>query len=268
MKTALICTLAFTLCLTASAHERITIGPNGGRLLMIDSTTTPNVEFTLNDNKAHIELLDAKRKSIPLTDQSLTVIAGSRSNPTRLTAEKIDNKFVAGPLPDGDDYFIVFRLKESKKASALTFRLHYYTISCGECDRIEWLCLCGNKGSGKEIEVPNSIDGLWAELNQHHLELKEGYKDKAYEALDEVTDAFPILAAALPEKSNDLTAAQQKVVADRSAAVVKALGEIKEANSARKLENAKASVDTVATAIAALKKNYPPATANAKLKEE
>ena len=168
MKTSLICTLIATICcITASAHERITVGPNKGRLIMLDSTSTLNVEFTLKDNKA-------------------------------------------------------------------------------------------------QIEVPAAIDGLWAELNQHHTELKEGYKDKAYEALDEVTDAFPILAAALPEKSKGLGEAQQKSVEQHSETVVKALAEIKKADSARKLKDAKSSVDTIAS----LKKNYPEATANAKLGEE
>ena len=119
--------------------------------------------------------------------------------------------------------------------------------------------------SGKNIAVPAGIKELWAELNQHHAELKEGYKDKEYEALDEVTDAFPILAAALPGKSKELSASQQKAVAENSATIVDALRKIKTANSARKLKDARNSVGDVADAIAALKKNYPPATANAKL---
>lgn len=234
---------------------------------MIDSTTTPNVEFTLEDNKAQIELLDATLKPIPLTEQSLTLIAGPRANPTRLTGTKADNKFVAGPLPEGDDYFIIFRLKETKDAKPITFRLHYYTQTCEECDNVEWLCICGNKGTGKEIEVPATIDGLWAELNQHHAELETGYQEKDYEAIDEITDAFPILAAALPDKSSGLTSDQKEAVAHGSAEIVQALSKIKAANAARKLEDAKAELATVAKSMAGLKENYPPATANAKIEE-
>ncbi|MDG2123331.1 MAG: hypothetical protein P8J87_06530 [Verrucomicrobiales bacterium] len=28
------------------SHERITVGPDGGRLIVLDSVATPNVEFT------------------------------------------------------------------------------------------------------------------------------------------------------------------------------------------------------------------------------
>ena len=232
---------------------------------MLDSASTPNAEFTVKDNKVHIELLDANRKTIPLDKQSLNLTAGTRAKSVKLDAGKEGNKFVAGPLPEGKDYYIIFQLKEKKIGKKLTFRVRYDARDCESCDKQEWLCTCGNEGTGKDIAVPSDIKGLWAELNQHHAELKEGYKEKEYEALDEVTDAFPILAAALPSKSKDLSAEQQKAVADGSTAVVDALKKIKAANSARKLKDAKKSVADVAGAIAALKRNYPAATANAKL---
>ena len=267
MKTTLIFIFSAALSVTGLSHERITVGPDGGRLIMLDSVATPNVEFTAKGGSAVVELLDSGREGIEIEGQSLSVVAGKRSSPTRLKAAIVDNKFVAGPLPEGDDYYIVFRLKETADAKAVTFRLRYDTSVCSECDRVEWMCTCGNAGTGKEIEVPETIGGLWAELNQHQMELLEGYADKAYEALDEVTDAYPILVAALPGKSGGLGAEKRKAVADGAAAVVGALAVVKVANTARKLEEAKAGVAEVAAAIAQLKKNYPAATANAKLEE-
>ncbi|MEM7383931.1 MAG: hypothetical protein AAF514_03215 [Verrucomicrobiota bacterium] len=259
--------LLMALTINAVAHERITVGPSGGRIMMLDSPTAPNAEFTVKENQARIALLDAAMKPIKLEAQTLQIIAGKRADPTRLKATVEDNHFVAGPLPEGEDYMIIFRLKESGEAKALTFRLHYETVTCGECDRVEWLCTCGNAGSGKDVVVPADLKGLWAEMNQHHEELKAGYKDKSYEALDEVTDAFPVLAAALPGKSTSLSAGDLKGVNASVGFMTGALTEIKQVNASRRLDQGKASLKMVAESIANLKKFYPAAVANAKLKD-
>lgn len=267
MKFSLPAILLLALTFSATAHERITVGPAGGRIMMLDSPTAPNAEFTVKDNKARISLLDAAMKPLKLEAQTLQVIAGNRTAPKRLNATVEDNQFVAGPLPDGEDYMIIFRLKESAKAKAITFRLHYETVTCSGCDRVEWLCTCGNAGSGKEVVVPAELKGLWAEINQHHEELKAGYKEKDYEALDEVTDAFPILALALPGKSKSLSAGDQKGASASVGFITGALAEIKLVNASRKLDEAKASMKMVTDSIASLKKFYPAAIANAKLEE-
>lgn len=257
-------TALFTLALgllTATAHERITVGPGDGRLAYLDSTTTPSAEFNVKAGKIHLTLLDKDLKPIALAEQALTITAGERASAKKLAVTKEGNDFTA-PLPKGEDYWCIFQIKEKKDAKAITFRIHYMAEICAECKLAEWRCTCGNKGSGKQVEVPADLKGLWAEINGHHDELKEALKDRDFAAIDEATDAFPLLIAALPGKSGDKAAAAAKPLVD---AAVKDLAAIHAAGSARAPETAKSSVEAVDKALASLKKLYPADVADAKL---
>ncbi len=261
MKTTALATLAaLLLCLTAFAHERLTFGPNGGRLIALDSPTVPNAEVVFKDGALTVGLFDKGRKPIALGQQTLTITAGERSAPKKLEVAKKGDQFTAA-APAGEDYWAIFQLKETPSAKALTFRVHYQTKVCAECKKPEWVCECGGKTSGANIKVPASLDGLFAEINQHHGELKDGFKEKKYEALDEVTQAFTVLLKALPAKSGDKAAAVQPQVD----ALIADLAAIADANAGRTLPAAAKNLTTFNTGIAALKKNYPDKTANAKL---
>ncbi len=254
--------IAAATTLTAIAHERITVGPGDGRLAYLDSTATPSAEFNVKEGKAHITLLDKDLKPITLADQTLVITAGEKGAAKKLEVTKAGNDFVA-TLPAGKAYWCTIQLKEKKDAKALTFRVHYDAVECGECKKPEWRCTCGNKGSGKEVEIPADLKGLWAEINEHHGELKDAIEGRDFAVIDEVTNAFPLLLAALPGKSADKEA-DAKQLTD---AAVKELAGIKAAGAARTPEAAKANAAAVAKAVADLKKLYPAATANAKLAE-
>ncbi|MFN0129967.1 MAG: hypothetical protein ACKV19_25160 [Verrucomicrobiales bacterium] len=254
-------TLALGL-LAAPAHERITVGPGDGRLAFLDSTATPSAEFNVKEGKIHITLLDKDLKPISLADQTVAITAGEKGKARKLVVSKEGNDFVA-PLPEGEDYWCIFQLKEKKDAKAITFRVHYRSEVCAECQKAEWRCICGNKGSGKEVEIPADLKGLWAEINGHHGELKEALKGRDFAAIDEVTDAFPLLLAALPGKSGDKEAAAQPL----AESAVKELAAIHAAGAARTPEAATASVGSVEKSVAALKKLFPADIANAKLTE-
>ncbi len=260
-KLATILTLALSLC-TASAHEHITVGPGQGRIAYLDSTTTPSAEFNAKDGKARITLLDKDLKAIPLSEQILVITAGERGSAAKLAVTKEGNEFVA-PLPKGEDYWCIFQLKEKPAAKSITFRVHYNATICAECKKPEWICLCGNKGSGKEVAVPADLKGLWAEINGHHGELTEALKERDFQAMDEVTDAFPLLLAALPGKSTEQSAAAKTLVESATQAVAA----IRAAGAARTPEAAKANLAAVDKAVAEMKKLYPAEIANAKLKE-
>ncbi len=258
--TSLLTTLALTVA--ALAHERVTFGPNGGKLIALDSPAAPSAEVVVNDGQFSVGLFDKNTKPIALDKQALTITAGDRSAPKKLEVAKKENRFVA-PLPAGEDYWAIFQLKEAPLSKALTFRVHYQTETCAECKKAEWLCDCGNKASGANIQVPPALEGLFGEINQHHGELKEDFAGKKYEAIDEVTQAFTVLLKAVPAKSGDNTAAVQPQVE----ALIKDLGAIAEANAARTLSAANANLQSFNAGLAALKKNFPDKTANAKLKE-
>ena len=254
--------IATVICCTSNAHERITIGPGNGRLSYLDSATTPNAEFNVKEGKAHITLLDKDLKPITLTSQALSLTAGEKGSAKKLEVTKSENDFVA-TLPAGMDYWCIFQLKEKSDAKAITFRIHYNAVDCGECKMPEWRCTCGNKGSGKAVEIPTDLNGLWAEINGHHSELKEALESRDFAAIDEVTDALPLLLAALPGKSSDQTA-EAKPLTD---AAIKEIAAVKAAGATRTPDTAKSSALAIDKVITDLKKLYPAATANAALKK-
>lgn len=120
-----------------------------------------------------------------------------------------------------------------------------------------------NAASGDNIQVPATAAGIWAELNQHQGELVDGIAEKKYEAIDEVTRAYPKLAKGLPAQSGEKQAAAQTLVDT----LVKHLAAVREASATRKLDDAKPGMEGIATTLTELKKLYPEDIANAKLAE-
>ena len=262
MKRILITAITAALLATgAYAHERITIGPKGGRVIYLDSTTTPNVEFGVNkEDRAEITLLDKERKPIALADQAVVVTAGPRASAKKLTLEKQGDGFLSEKLPAGAPYTVVIQIKENAKSKPLIARLNYNPAPA-KSGKPTFLDDSVNDGSGPSIKPPETLDGVFAEINQHHKELTDGLKEKSYEALDEVTQAFTVLLKAVPAKSGD----KQATVQPQVDALVKDLAAIADANAARTLDAAAANVKSFNAGLAALKKNYPEKTANAKL---
>jgi hypothetical protein len=244
------------------AHEAVTIGPHGGRVLYVDSPVTPNVELLVNsEGKAEICLLDKHREPIVDGSQSISVTVGPRSEAKKLAVTKQGPKFVTEALPHRDPYLIVVQLRESAEAKAITLRLNYDTTPSN--GKPKYLDDSPNLTSGDNIEVPTTAAGIWAELNQHQLEITEAVPEKEYEAIDEITRAFPKLARGLPAQSGDKREAAQALVDQ----LVKHLASVREASAARKLEKTKADMEGIAASLAELKKLYPADVANAKLAE-
>lgn len=260
--------LLISLTLTTTAllsHERLTIGPNGGRFLAIDSVATPRAEVILTpEHRFQITFFDADRKPLPLADRKLTVTAGDRSNAKKLATEPKADALLTEPAPEGSDYYLILQLREPGAAKSIPIRMHYNAAVCGECHQPEWLCTCGMEHSGKNIEVPATLEALWAEINQHTHELHENTTDKAYEAMDEVTEAFPILLTALPAKTE---AAQQPAATKLVEELKASLTAIRTTFAIRKPAEAQPHLETFDKNLTTLKALYPASIANAKLKE-
>lgn len=265
MKTLILFAALLALPGSLLAHGRFIIGPKGGRLLAIDSPTTPNAEFKVtSDRRFEITFLDKDRKPLPLGGRKLTVTAGERGSAQKLAVEAKGEALLTVPAPEGGDYWVIMQVREEGAAKSLPFRVHYHTVACADCGKQEWLCECGSKDSGKNIVVPDSLDGLWAEINQHTKELHEGTADKAYEAIDEVTEAFPVLAKALPGKTD---AAKKDEAAKLVETLLTALNGIRDTFAARKADDAKPHLASADEALTKLKALYPAKIANAQLKE-
>ena len=91
-------------------HGDIVAGPNGGRVL---TSIEPHAEFFVTDDrKVQIAFVDDDLKPVSAADQSITVIAGDRSNPTQLAFTKSGDVLVSDKtLPDGNDFPVVVQIK-------------------------------------------------------------------------------------------------------------------------------------------------------------
>ena len=145
MKTNLLTLLLFGAIGAASAlaHQNIEIGPNGGRIFPLESKTTPRLEVAAHEGRFVVRVLDAANKAIPLGNRTLAITAGARSRPEKLAVEKTGDTFTA-TIPKGDEFPVVFQLREVGRAKALIARMNYDAKPCPECKNAEWLCACGS----------------------------------------------------------------------------------------------------------------------------
>ncbi|MEM8955408.1 MAG: hypothetical protein AAGD22_14740 [Verrucomicrobiota bacterium] len=104
-------------------HSPARKGPNGGKLFF---SLEPHAEFLVTkDRKVQITFVDDSDKIIPVTDQTVNVIAGDRANPTKLTFTKSGDVLLSdAPLPDGDNFPAVVQFKPSPDAKVVIERLN------------------------------------------------------------------------------------------------------------------------------------------------
>ena len=261
MKAIALATAAAILCATAAAHERITLGPRGGRMVYLDSRTIPNLEFLVNkEQRAEITLLDKARKPIAISEQNVMVTARAREAAKTLKVEKKGDGYITEPVPDGAPYLVVIEIKEKPNAKALTARVHYDPTPAS-AGKPEYLDDSANAGAGPSIQPPETLEGLFGEINRHHGELKKSLAERNYEALEEVTQSLTVLLKAVPRKSGVKESAVEPLVE----ALAALLGSISDASAARNLNVAAKELQIFNANLDTLKKNYPEETANAKL---
>jgi hypothetical protein len=256
--------LALVLALSAAgrittAHEAVTIGPNGGRVVYLDSSAVPNVEFLVNaEGRAEVYLLDRDRKPLKADTITVAVTTGPRSRVKKLEVAREGVRFVTSPLPDGAPYYIVAQIRTGDGAKALIARLNYDPTPA-ESGKPAYLDDSVNAEGGENIAVPDTPAGIWAELNQHQVELVENIAKKRYEAIDEVTRAYPVLAKGLADCSGDLPAASGLIET-----LLKHLAAVRTANAARTLDTANQGMEGITATLKELKALYPAGVANAK----
>lgn len=137
--------LALTaLALTATvsnAHEKNEAGPNKGRLI---TSVTPHAEFFVTtDRKVQITFVGEDGKAVAPADQVVTVTAGDRSAPTKLTFTKTGNVLLSDTaLPAGNDFPTVVQIKITSNAKPVYARFNLNMTTCGECKNAEYACIC------------------------------------------------------------------------------------------------------------------------------
>lgn len=120
--------------------EKIT-APNGGRLL---AGVEPHAEFlVLPDRRVQITFVDDHGKPVAPAAQTVTVTAGERSAPTRLTFTRAGNVLVSSAaLPAGNDFPTVVQIKPSADAKTVVARFNLNLATCPECKKAEYACSC------------------------------------------------------------------------------------------------------------------------------
>ncbi len=119
----------------------IALGPNGGRLL---EGTDPAVEFlVIEDRKVQLTLVGADGQAITPGTEVVTVTAGDRSAPTKLTFTPKGNSLISSAaLPEGDDLATVVELKAAPGATSKYARVQLNLKDCPTCDVLEYVCQC------------------------------------------------------------------------------------------------------------------------------
>lgn len=135
--------VALSVGLTASAAEKSKTTPGGGRLL---EKTEPHAEFVVGkDRIVTINFYDDNMKPVAATTQTVTVIADAKSGKATLEFEKKGDSLVSKTkLPEGDGYNVVVQFKQTADAKPQNFRFKLLMHTCGECQRVEYGCICGH----------------------------------------------------------------------------------------------------------------------------
>lgn len=122
-------------------HGKIIAGPNGGRVL---TGVEPHLEFFVTeDRKVRITAVDDHGKATELADQSVSIIAGDRSNPTRMSFVKEGDSLVSDKaFPEGNDFPVVVQIKAVPDAKTVIEKFNLNLEQCPECPNREYACTC------------------------------------------------------------------------------------------------------------------------------
>jgi hypothetical protein len=123
-------------------HDNKVAGPNGGRVIM---ATEPHAEFLVTDDrKVKITFLEEDNKTaIAPGERSVNLIAGERSNPTRLKFAVEGNSLVSDKaLPEGNNFPTVLQIKLTPDADAVIEKFNLNLADCPTCDLKEYACTC------------------------------------------------------------------------------------------------------------------------------
>lgn len=124
-------------------------GPNNGRMLM---KVEPHAEFFVTkDRKVQITFVNDDGKKIPASEQKVTIICGSRANPTVLKMEKKDGVLVSSnTLPEGNDFPTIITIKTKPDAKSVREKFNLNMKDCPTCDFKEYNCTCDHSKDGDD----------------------------------------------------------------------------------------------------------------------
>jgi hypothetical protein len=124
-------------------------GPNGGRVI---TSVEPHIEFLVTkDRTVEITVLNDDYKPAALGTQSVTVIAGERAKPTKMSFTAKDGKLVSDvKLPEGSDYPVVVQIKTKPDAKVVNEKFNLDLAKCPTCKYLEYACICDHADDEKD----------------------------------------------------------------------------------------------------------------------
>jgi hypothetical protein len=206
MKTfALIIALEIVCRAASLAGELVILGPHGGRVLVLDSTTIPNVEYLVNkERRLEIALLDRKRKAIQPSKQKVSVSL-SRPYSNRVIDVEVKKRggvFFTDPIPEGRFFTISIAVTATPGARSVSAHAdHDETLMPSGKPR--YLDVSANEGKGALVGVPDPVDEVFIEIAKVWHQLEWEYINEDYGKLEERAEALCALLKALPGKAGD-----------------------------------------------------------------
>ena len=118
-------------------------GPNGGRVI---AGFQPPLELLVTDERrVRITFLGETGEPMPAAGQVVTVVAGDRANPTRLSFARDGASLLSsGPLPQGGLMPVIVSVAQGDGASPVRERFNLNLATCPVCSRPEYACTCGS----------------------------------------------------------------------------------------------------------------------------
>ena len=122
-------------------HHAMKAGPNGGKVL---HEVHPHAELLVTrDRKLQITFLTEKGKATAPGEQTVTVICGKRTRPTRMRFARKGNSFLSDKaLPRGLHIPTVIQVRMKPKERPIIIRLNLNLEECSGCDALEYACVC------------------------------------------------------------------------------------------------------------------------------
>ena len=107
----------------------------------------PHLEFLVNEDRTVqiAALSEDLKKTVPLAEQTVSIIGGDRANPTKLELEKKGDVLVSkNTLPDGNDFPVVIQIKTTPDAANSVVKFNLNLEDCPTCDNKEYACECAH----------------------------------------------------------------------------------------------------------------------------
>ncbi|MBC2605113.1 hypothetical protein [Pelagicoccus albus] len=132
--------LAFSGFASAEPHHEIET-PNGGRLV---TSVEPHCEVLVaEDGQVKITFLDDSGAMVPHSSQEVSLTAGDRMNPVKLSFEERDGVLVSdGKLAMGKTIPVILQIKSAELSNSARERFNLNMSECPTCDNKEYACSC------------------------------------------------------------------------------------------------------------------------------